>query len=30
MTIMHNGNIGINNNSPSYELDTTGDIRATN
>lgn len=30
MTILTNGNVGINNNAPTYKLDTTGDIRATN
>jgi len=29
MTILSNGNIGINNTSPSFLLDVTGNIRAT-
>lgn len=29
MVILHNGNIGINDLSPSYTLDVTGDINFT-
>jgi hypothetical protein len=29
MSILSNGNVGINTTTPIYTLDTTGDIRAT-